>query len=115
MTYYTHQWEHSFSSCSISDDDYLTKRYIISPESSNISVKCYKDCPRLGNRSIFYPYSSGNTFTFGVVEDIGSNLTSNISFIETLARASLKTYQASPRFPRYCNEAGRLLAYGRIR
>ena len=26
--------------------------------------ECYKDCPGLGNRSIFYPYRSvGNTFT----------------------------------------------------
>ena len=32
------------------------------------SLRCYKDYPGLGNRSISYPYSSvGNTFTFGVV------------------------------------------------
>ena len=34
-----------------------------------------------------------------VVEDTGSNLASNVSFIETLARASLETY-LSPWFPR---------------
>ena len=48
---------------------------------------------RLGNRSIFYPHSSvGDTFTFGVVQVTGSNLTSNVSFTETLARAHLKTH-----------------------
>ena len=50
--------------------------------------------PGLGNRSICSPCSSaGSTLTFDVVEDTGSTLTSNVSFIETLARASLKTYQ----------------------
>ena len=75
---------------------------------------CYKDYPGLGNRSKRYPYSSvGNTFTFDVVKDTGSNLTSNDSFIETLARASLQTYH--PDYPnRYWNEAGRS-AYGRTR
>ena len=54
---------------------------------------CYKDFPGLGDRSVFYPYSSvGNTFTFDVVEDTASNLTSHVYFIETLARASLNTY-----------------------
>ena len=56
---------------------------------------CCNNYPGLGNRSVFYPYiysSGSNTFTFGVVEDTGSNLTSNFSFIETLARASLNAY-----------------------
>ena len=45
------------------------------------------------NRTIFYPCSSvGNTFTFGVAEDTGSNLPSNASFVDTLARTSRKTY-----------------------
>ena len=50
--------------------------------------------PGLGNRSVFHPYSSvGNTFfTFDVVENTDSNPTSNVSFEETLARASLKTH-----------------------
>ena len=52
---------------------------------------CYKDYPGLGNRSIVYPCSSaGTTLTFGVVEDTGSNLTSDVSLIETLARAAPK-------------------------
>ena len=55
--------------------------------------QCYKDYPGMGNRSIFYPYSSvGNTFTSDVVQVTGSNLTSNVYFIETLARASLKPH-----------------------
>ena len=53
---------------------------------------CYMDYPGLGNRSVFYPYSSRNIITFDVVEATGSSLTSNVSFVETLARASLKTY-----------------------
>ena len=54
---------------------------------------CCQDCPGLGNWSIFYPYSSvGTTITFDVIENTGSNLTSNVSCIETLARASTKTY-----------------------
>ena len=54
-------------------------------------LPCYKDYLGLGNRSVFYPYSSviGNTFTFDVVQITGSNLTSNVSFTETLARAHL--------------------------
>ena len=32
----------------------------------------------------------GSTFTFDAVEDTGSKLTSNVSFIKTLARASPK-------------------------
>ena len=44
--------------------------------------------PGLGNRPIVYPCSSvGKTFTFEVVQVTSSNLTSNVSFIETLARA----------------------------
>ena len=44
----------------------------------------------LGNRSIFYSYSSvGNTFTFDVVQVTSSNLTSIVIFTETLARANL--------------------------
>ena len=40
-----------------------------------------------------YHYSSvGNIVTFDVVQVTGSNLTPNVSFIETLARASLKTH-----------------------
>ena len=67
----------------------------------------------MGNRSIFYPSSSaGNTITFNVVEDTGWNLTSNVSFIKMLARASLKTYL--PGSPGIENEAGRS-AYGRTR
>lgn len=35
---------------------------------TDIINSCPKDYPRLGNRAIFYVYSSeGNTFTFGVV------------------------------------------------
>ena len=45
-----------------------------------------QDRPALGDRSIVH------TFTFDVVEDTGSNLTSNFSFIKTFARASIKTY-----------------------
>ena len=61
--------------------------------------ECYKDYLGLGNRSIFYPYSSvGATFTFDVVQVTGSNLTSNVSFTETLARAHLKN--TFPWFPR---------------
>ena len=43
-------------------------------------------------------YSSvGNNFTFDVVEDSGSNLSLNVSFTETLARTSPKSYPpASP-------------------
>ena len=45
------------------------------------------------NRSVFYPYSSvGDTFTFDIVEDTVSNLTSNVSFIETLACVSQRTH-----------------------
>ena len=52
--------------------------------------QCYKYYLGLGNRSIFCPYSSvGNTITFDVVEDTGSNLVSNVSFIEALACPSL--------------------------
>ena len=52
---------------------------------------CCKDYIGLGNRSVFYPYSSvGNTFTFDVAQVTGSNLTSNVSVTETLARAHLK-------------------------
>ena len=51
-------------------------------------VNCYKDYPGLGSRPVCYPCSSvGNTFTFGVLDDTGSSLTSSISFIEALARA----------------------------
>ena len=47
----------------------------------------------MGSRSVFYPISSlGNNFTFYVVQVTGSNLTSSFSFIETPARASLKTH-----------------------
>ena len=54
---------------------------------------CYKDYPGLGNRSVFYPYSSvGNTLTFDVVQVTDSNLTSKVSFTETLARAHLKKH-----------------------
>ena len=41
---------------------------------------------------------------FDVVEDTGLNLTSSVSFIETLARASLKTHL--PGSPGIENEAG---------
>ena len=59
----------------------------------SLGAKCYKDYLGLGNRSIFYPYSSvGNTFTFDVVQVTGSNLTSNVSFTETLAREHLKKH-----------------------
>ena len=60
----------------------------------DIYNRCYKDYFGLGNRSVFYPYSSvvGNTFTFIVVQVTGSNLTSNVSFTETLARAHLKKH-----------------------
>ena len=59
----------------------------------SLGLKTHKRYPGLGNRSIFYPYSPvGNTLSFDVVEDAGSNLTSYVSFIETLARASLKTH-----------------------
>lgn len=52
---------------------------------------CFKAYPWLGYRSIFYPAgSAGSTFTFDVVDDTGSNLTSNINFVETLARVSWK-------------------------
>ena len=61
----------------------------------------YKDYPRVGNRSVAHPHSSvGTTFTFGVVQVTGSNLTSSVSFIETLARASLEKQNISPWFPR---------------
>ena len=54
---------------------------------------CYKDCPGLGIRSIFYPFcSAGNTLTFDVVKDTGSNLTSNAYYIETLGRAPVKAH-----------------------
>ena len=54
---------------------------------------CYKDYSGQGDRSIVYPYSSvGNTFTFDVVQVTGSNLTSSVSFTETLARAHLKKH-----------------------
>ena len=44
--------------------------------------ECSKDYPGLGNRTILYPYSSaGITFTLDVIEDTGSNLTSDVSFI----------------------------------
>ena len=53
----------------------------------------YKDYPGLGNRSIFYPYSSvGNTFTFDVVQVTGSSPTSGVSLTETLARAHLEKH-----------------------
>ena len=62
-------------------------------EDSQKLEECYKDHPGLGDRSIVYPYSSvGDTFTFDAVEDTGSNLASNVSFIGTLARASLNAY-----------------------
>ena len=52
-----------------------------------------KEYPGLGNRLIFYPYSSvGNTLALNFVEDTGANLLSNVSTIETLVRASLKSY-----------------------
>ena len=42
--------------------------------------RCYKDYPGLGNRSVFYPYSSiGNTSKFDVFKVTSSNLTSNVS------------------------------------
>ena len=48
--------------------------------------------PGQGNRSILYPYSLvGNTLTFDVVEDTGSNLTSSVSSMEALARAPLNS------------------------
>ena len=54
---------------------------------------CYKDYLGLGDRSIFYPYSSvGKTVTFDVVQVTGSNLMSNFYFTETLARAHLKKH-----------------------
>ena len=59
---------------------------------------CYKDYLGPGNRSVFYLYSPAkNTFIFDVVQVItGSNLTSNVSFTETLALAHLKN--SSPWF-----------------
>ena len=47
----------------------------------------------LGKRLVFYPNSSvDNTSTFDVVEDTGSYPISSVSFVETLARASLKKH-----------------------
>ena len=49
---------------------------------------CYFDFSGMGNWSIFFtPIAEyvGKTFTFGIVEDTGSNLTWNVSFSETLA------------------------------
>ena len=43
--------------------------------------------------SIFYPFSSvGKIITFDVVEDTDSNLPSDVCFMKTLARESLKIY-----------------------
>ena len=66
------------------------------PVTMTFAFVLYKDYPGLGivDRS-FTPtwYSSvGNTFTFHAVEDTGSNLNSNASFLQTLARASLKPH-----------------------
>ena len=48
-------------------------------------------------RSVFHPYSSvGNTSTFGIVEETGSNLTSNVSFMETLRVSTTKNLPGSP-------------------
>ena len=65
-------------------------------------IKCYKDYPGLGNRSVFYPCSSvGNSITFDVVQVTGrtSLLTSNVSFTETLPRAHLKKHTHLPGSP----------------
>ena len=57
------------------------------------AANCYEAYPGLANRSAFCPNNSvGSTIIFYVVEDTGSNLTPNVPFIETLARAPLKTY-----------------------
>ena len=67
------------------------------PKESRKGGECYKEYVGVDNRSVFYPKNSsvGNTFTFDVVEDAGSNLAPNVFIIETLARArSLKTYLA---------------------
>ena len=64
---------------------------------------CCKDYPGLSNRSVFYPYSSGgNTITFDVVYVAGSNLTPNVYFIETLARA----YKHISLVPRVMKRSG---------
>ena len=49
--------------------------------------------------------SVGKAFTFGVVEDTGWNLTSNVSYLETLALVFDKTYL--PGSLGIENEAGR--------
>ena len=75
--------------------------YLVAPSSQqdDRAGVPYENYPGLSNRSIFYSYSSvGNTFTFDVVQVTGSNLTSNVSCTETLARAHLKN--TSPWFPR---------------
>ena len=60
-------------------------------------VCCCKDHPGLSIHSIFNTYNSvGDTFTFEVVQVMGSNLTANVSFIETLARP----INTSPWFPK---------------
>ena len=53
------------------------------------------------DRSVTPIYSSvGNTLRFDGVLVTGSNLTANIPFTETLARAHLKTKNTSPWIPR---------------
>ena len=62
----------------------------------------YKDYPGLGSRSIFYPDSSVGKHLHirRRRQDTNSNLTSNVSSIETLARASSQTH-LSPWFLLY--------------
>ena len=54
---------------------------------------------------VFTPIAKvGNTFTFDVVQVTGSNLTPNVSFIETRARASLET--PPPLVPQVLKRSG---------
>ena len=52
------------------------------------------NCPGLGVRSVFGLYSSAGNIIhiWRRRQDTGSNLTSNVCWVETLARASLSTY-----------------------